>query len=145
MAALCSALEVKTREQLPEDRAETQNRLGVALQEQAIRTGGSKRAELLAQAVAAYRSALEVYTHEVFPAYHELVQANLAKAEDLFRPRRRRSSQEVKRLVVEFETSGLRQNEFCRTRGIALSTLRRHLKTTPLAQPEQRRGSRLVV
>ena len=83
VAALCSALEVKTREQLPEDRAETQNRLGVALQEQAIRTGGSKRAELLAQAVAAYRSALEVYTHEDFPAYHELVQENLAKAEDL--------------------------------------------------------------
>jgi hypothetical protein len=38
---------------------------------------------LLAQAVAAYRSALEVYTHEVFPAYRELVQANLAKADDL--------------------------------------------------------------
>jgi hypothetical protein len=37
----------------------------------------------LAQAVAAYRRALEVYTPEVFPAYHARVQANLAKAEDL--------------------------------------------------------------
>ena len=42
--------------------------------------------------------------------------------------RKRRSSEEVQRLVVEFETSGLGRNEFCRTRGIALSTLRRHLK-----------------
>jgi hypothetical protein len=46
-------LEVRTREQLPKDWAETQNNLGNALKEQAIRTGGSKRAELLAQAVAA--------------------------------------------------------------------------------------------
>jgi hypothetical protein len=42
--------------------------------------------------------------------------------------RKRRSSEEVKRLVVEFEASGLRRNEFCRIRGMALSTLRRHLK-----------------
>ena len=88
VAAYRSALEVRTREQLPQDWAATQNNLGLTLQEQAIRTGGSKRAELLAQAMAAYRSALEVYTHEIFPAYHELVQANLAKAEDLFKQTR---------------------------------------------------------
>ena len=42
--------------------------------------------------------------------------------------RKRRSSEEVKRLVLEFEASGLRRNDFCRDRGMALSTLRRHLK-----------------
>jgi transposase-like protein len=42
--------------------------------------------------------------------------------------RKRRSREEVKRLVAEFEASGIRRNEFCRTRGIALSTLQRHLK-----------------
>jgi hypothetical protein len=35
---------------------------------------------------------------------------------------------EVKVVVVEFEASGLRCSEFCRDRGMALSTLRRHLK-----------------
>jgi hypothetical protein len=44
------------------------------------------------------------------------------------RTRKRRSSEEVKGLVVEFEASGLRCSEFCRDRGMALSTLRRHLK-----------------
>jgi hypothetical protein len=39
--------------------------------------------------------------------------------------RKRRSSKEIKRLVVEFEASGLRQNEFCRNHGLALSTLQR--------------------
>jgi hypothetical protein len=61
----------------------TQHNLGAALKEQAIRTGGAQATELLAQAVAAYRRALEVYTPEVFPAYHTRVQANLTKAEDL--------------------------------------------------------------
>ena len=83
VAAFRSALEVITREQLPQDWAMTQHNLGAALKEQAIRTGGAQATELLAQAVAAYRRALEVYTPEVFPAYHARVQANLAKAEDL--------------------------------------------------------------
>jgi hypothetical protein len=39
--------------------------------------------------------------------------------------RKRRSSEEIKRLVAEFEASGLRQSEFCRGRGLALSTLQR--------------------
>jgi hypothetical protein len=34
------------------------------------------------------------------------------------RTRKRRSSEEVKGLVVEFEASGLRCSEFCRDRGI---------------------------
>jgi hypothetical protein len=40
--------------------------------------------------------------------------------------RRRRSRHEVEQLVAEFESSGLRQNEFCRERGLALSTLGRY-------------------
>jgi|SRR5438132_14275475 hypothetical protein len=58
--------------------------------------------------------------------------------------RKRRSSEQVKRLVVEFEASGLRQNEFCRTRGMALSTLRRHLKKHGSGEAGLRTGSRLV-
>src|SRR6516162_6267047 len=58
--------------------------------------------------------------------------------------RKRRSSEEIKRLVVEFEASGLGRNEFCRTRGIALSTLRRHLKNHGWGAAGAKAGSRLV-
>ena len=40
--------------------------------------------------------------------------------------RRRRSRQEVEQVVAEYESSGLSQDEFCRTRGLALSTLGRY-------------------
>jgi transposase-like protein len=42
--------------------------------------------------------------------------------------RRRRTREAVQRLVSEFKASGLRASEFCRRRGLASSTLRRHLK-----------------
>ena len=58
--------------------------------------------------------------------------------------RKRRSREEVKRLVVEFEASGLRREEFCRARGMALSTLRRHLKKQGSGEAELQAGSRLV-
>jgi len=58
--------------------------------------------------------------------------------------RKRRSSEEVKRLIVEFEASGLRRDEFCRTRGMALSTLRRHLKKHGLGEAGVKSGGRLV-
>jgi hypothetical protein len=58
--------------------------------------------------------------------------------------RRRRSSEEVKRLVLEFEASGLRQNEFCRNHGLALSTLRRQLKKRRFDKAEPKEGGRLV-
>ena len=58
--------------------------------------------------------------------------------------RRRRSSEEVKRLVLEFEASGLRQNEFCRKHGLALSTLRHQLKKRRLDKAEPKQGGRLV-
>jgi hypothetical protein len=48
VAAYRSALEVRTRELLPQDWAATQNNLGLALSAQAARTEGPKGAELLA-------------------------------------------------------------------------------------------------
>ena len=58
--------------------------------------------------------------------------------------RKRRSREEIKRLVVEFEASGLRQNEFCRNHGLALSTLQRQLKKRRLGNGSAKEGSRLV-
>ena len=40
--------------------------------------------------------------------------------------RRRRSRQEVEQVVAEYESSGLSRIEFCRKRGLALSTLGRY-------------------
>ena len=45
----------------------TQNNLGIALEEQGIRTSGEESPRLLGEAVAAYRSALEVFTREQLP------------------------------------------------------------------------------
>jgi hypothetical protein len=42
--------------------------------------------------------------------------------------RSRRSRDEIQRLVLEFEASGLRQKEFCRNHGLALSALQRPSK-----------------
>ena len=62
--------------------ATSHNTRGLDLAEQSTRAEGAQSTELLTQAMTAFRSALEVYTPEVFPAYHEMVQANLAKTED---------------------------------------------------------------
>jgi hypothetical protein len=58
--------------------------------------------------------------------------------------RKRRSGEEIKRLVLEFEASGLRQNEFCRNHGLALSTLQRQLKRRRLDKSEAKEVSRFV-
>jgi predicted transcriptional regulator len=42
--------------------------------------------------------------------------------------RARRSGKEVQQLVEEFISGGMTRSEFCRTRGLTLGTLRRHLK-----------------
>jgi hypothetical protein len=42
--------------------------------------------------------------------------------------RRRRTRAEVRQLVSEFVNSGMRQSEFCRNRGLSISTLDRHLE-----------------
>ena len=58
--------------------------------------------------------------------------------------RKRRSGEEIKRLVLEFEASGLRQNEFCRNHGLALSTLQRQLKKRRLNKTEAKECGRFV-
>jgi len=65
---------------LPQDWAITQDNLGSALRDQAARTEGAKGEELLAQAVTAYRSALEVRTREQLPQDWATTQNNLAIA-----------------------------------------------------------------
>jgi hypothetical protein len=42
--------------------------------------------------------------------------------------RRRRTRAEVRQLVSEFVSSGMRRSEFCQSRGLSFSTLDRHLK-----------------
>jgi transposase-like protein len=58
--------------------------------------------------------------------------------------RKRRSREEVKRLVAEFEASGIQRSEFCRTRGVALGTLQRHLKRHGSSAGGAKAGNRLV-
>ena len=58
--------------------------------------------------------------------------------------RKRPSREEVKRLVDEFEATGSDRAEFCLSRGLALSTLQRHLRARRLQSAARRGGSRLV-
>ena len=46
--------------------------------------------------------------------------------EQVFAVPRRRSRQEVDQLVAEYESSGLSRQDFCRERGVGLSTLDRY-------------------
>ena len=54
-----------------------QNNLGVTLGDQGIRTGGEAGANLLAEAVTAYRAALTIYTKEQLPQDWAGTQNNL--------------------------------------------------------------------
>jgi hypothetical protein len=58
--------------------------------------------------------------------------------------RRRRSREEIKGLVREFETSGLRRSEFCQKYHLALGTLQRGLKRRRMEVEGQRESKRLV-
>jgi tetratricopeptide (TPR) repeat protein len=80
VAAFRQALQVYTREHLPQDWAMTQNNLGAALSLLGDRTGGAEGAKLLAEAVAAYRQALLVRTHEHLPQQWAMTQNNLGNA-----------------------------------------------------------------
>jgi hypothetical protein len=42
--------------------------------------------------------------------------------------RARRTGKDVQRLVKEFTSGGMKRSEFCRSRGLSLGTLRRHLE-----------------
>jgi hypothetical protein len=80
VAAYRLALEVRTREALPQDWAMTQMNLGNALAEQGTRTEGEAGRKLLAEAVAAYRASLEVFTEKDFPWHHRTCNYNLERA-----------------------------------------------------------------
>ena len=58
--------------------------------------------------------------------------------------RKRRSRQEIKRLVREFESSGLRRSEFCQKHNLALGTLQRGLKKRRMEVEGQSERKRLV-
>jgi hypothetical protein len=58
--------------------------------------------------------------------------------------RKRRSRQEIKRLVREFETSGLRRSEFCHKHNLALGTLQRGLRKRGMEVDGQSESKRLV-
>lgn len=50
------------------------------------------------------------------------------QGEERITVRRRRTGAEVRELVAEFVGSSMRRSEFCRGRGLSLSTLDRHLR-----------------
>ena len=58
--------------------------------------------------------------------------------------RRRRSREEIERLVLEYEASGLRRSEFCRKHGLAVSTLERQLKRRRVDKSEAKEVGRFV-
>ena len=58
--------------------------------------------------------------------------------------RKRRSRQEIKRLVREFETSGLGRSEFCHKHNLALGTLQRGLRKRRMEVEGPSEGKRLV-
>jgi transposase-like protein len=58
--------------------------------------------------------------------------------------RRRRSREEIKRLVIEYEGSGARVSDFCRKHDLKPSVLQRHLKMRRLSKVESREAKRLV-
>jgi tetratricopeptide (TPR) repeat protein len=65
---------------MPQDWAKTQDDLGFALMGQGERSSGAQATELLAQAVQAYRAALEVYTKADMPQDWAKTQNNLGGA-----------------------------------------------------------------
>jgi hypothetical protein len=58
--------------------------------------------------------------------------------------RSRRTREEVRQLVSAFQASGLRAREFCQQHGLALSTLRRHLKKQGVPSSKAAAGVRFV-
>jgi hypothetical protein len=58
--------------------------------------------------------------------------------------RKRRIRQEIKWLVTEFESSGLRQSEFCHKHNLAPGTLKRGLRRRWMEVDGQSEGKRLI-
>jgi hypothetical protein len=69
----------------------------------------------------------------------------MTEPEEVKQRQRRRTRQEVQRLVREFGTSGLARSEFCRIHGMTLRTLQRGLKRERTQSSDmQTDGKRLV-
>ena len=77
VTAYREALTVRTKAELPQQWAMTQNNLGATLGNQGTRTGGAEGTRLLAEAVTAYREALTVYTKAELPQDWAMTQNNL--------------------------------------------------------------------
>jgi hypothetical protein len=80
-------------------------------------------------------------------AQRELVISNWLRQlsdKEKIQVRRRRSREEVERLEIEFEASGLRLMEFCRKHGVPHSTLQRHLKRRRLGNVQAKQFNRVV-
>jgi hypothetical protein len=60
-------LEVRTREQLPQDWAMTQNNLGTVLSVLGERARGEQGAQYLQQSVASFENALSIFTLKAAP------------------------------------------------------------------------------
>jgi hypothetical protein len=58
--------------------------------------------------------------------------------------RKRRSGEEIQRLVVEYQASGMRVSEFCRHQHLKPSVLRRRLKSGGLGKLEPKEAKGLV-
>jgi hypothetical protein len=58
--------------------------------------------------------------------------------------RKRRSREEIKRLVAEFESSGLRRGEFCQRHNLSPGTLQRGLRRRRIEVEGQNEAKRLV-
>ena len=76
IGAFQAALQVRTRETQPRERATTQNNLGVAYRERIL----GDRADNIEKAIGAYQAALQVYTREAQPRDWALTQNNLGVA-----------------------------------------------------------------
>jgi len=108
-----------------EVKAAIQNNLGNALYGQGIRTRGAEASELLTQAVAAYRSALEVFSNADLPRSRAATQNNLASAlwtlgdqsegEEGLKPKR--ESIELLRQVVSYQLDDLSRYRLASTLG----------------------------
>jgi tetratricopeptide (TPR) repeat protein len=80
VAAYRQALVIRTREQVPQQWAVTQNNLGNALQAQGTRAEKSEALRLLHESVAAYRQSLLVFTHDQRPQMWAMAKHNLGSA-----------------------------------------------------------------
>jgi|SRR5579872_47187 len=58
--------------------------------------------------------------------------------------RKRRTQAEIEQLVTEFLSSGMREMEFCRSRGLSWDTLNRYLKKQGHRREGRGSGNRLV-